>query len=120
MPVSQEVGRVEPGKVIEREIKGGETHQGAGASGGECLLLKVEPGGINVMVALFAPDGKPLVAADYHRPESPEDLAYVAEKSGSYLVGVRPVETAALGRSYLWPTPPAPISKKRRKISARL
>src|SRR5262249_53427429 len=60
-----EVRKLEAGKPIERELKGGEAHTYEIAlATGQYLDVVVEQKGIDVVVRVIAPDGKPLKEVD--------------------------------------------------------
>ncbi|HVI72519.1 MAG TPA: hypothetical protein VM656_13670, partial [Pyrinomonadaceae bacterium] len=62
--------------------------------------IVVEQRGIDVVVALFAPDGKKISEADSeHLIEGSETVSAIAEAPGAYLIEVRsPEKTARKGR----------------------
>src|SRR5262245_14886201 len=58
-PSAQETDSLEPGRPIERELSGGQSHSYKIAMvSGQYLQVVVAQRGIDVAVALFAPDGK--------------------------------------------------------------
>src|SRR5262252_971706 len=58
-PSAQESISLEPGKPVERELSGGQSHSyKVTMSSGQYLHIVVEQRGVDVAVALFAPDGK--------------------------------------------------------------
>src|SRR5437870_3083520 len=60
-----DVRSLEPGKPIERELAGGQAHSyQITLSAGQYLNVMVEQQGIDVVVALFGPDGKKLIEVD--------------------------------------------------------
>jgi CHAT domain-containing protein len=67
---------------------------------GQYLHVVVAQRGIDVSVALFAPDGKKINEADSeHLIEGSETVSAIAEAPGAYLIEVRPPEkTAKTGR----------------------
>src|SRR5262245_20513627 len=98
---AQESISLEPGKPVERELSGGQSHSyKITMISGQYLHLVVAQRGIHVTVALFAPDGKKISEADFWEAilES-GTMAVIAEAPGAYLVEVRsPEKTAKAGR----------------------
>src|SRR5262245_31787885 len=65
---AQENDSLEPGKPIERELSGGQSHSYKIAMvSGQYLQIAIEQRGIDVAVALFTPDGKKIVDLDNDR-----------------------------------------------------
>jgi CHAT domain-containing protein/tetratricopeptide (TPR) repeat protein len=75
----------------ERELKGGETHAYRVAlTSGQFFYALVEQKGIDVSVALFAPDGQEIGEADSPNDQwGTEPVLLVAGKSGDYRIEVR-------------------------------
>lgn len=89
------------GEPVERELAGGGTHNyRITLTTGQFLRVVAEQRGIDVVVALFGPDGKQLLEVDSpNGTDGPEPLAWIAESPGSYRVEVRSLEKdAAPGR----------------------
>src|SRR5262245_39157708 len=64
-PIAQESISLEPGKPIERELSGGQSHSYKLAMiSGQYAHIVVEQRGIDVVVALVALDGKKIVEVD--------------------------------------------------------
>src|SRR5262252_7254758 len=64
-PSSQESISLEPGKPVERELSGGQSHSyKITLISGQYLHIVVEQRGIDVAVALFTPDGKKIGEVD--------------------------------------------------------
>jgi hypothetical protein len=62
---AQETGSLEPGKPIERELSGGQSHSyKITMVSGQYLQVVVDQRGIDVAVALFTPDGKKISEVD--------------------------------------------------------
>src|SRR6266508_2571527 len=98
---AQESISLEPGKPVERELSGGQSHSYKIAMvSGQYLHVVVEQRGIDVVVALFAPDGKKIIEAEsQHLIEGSQTVSAIAEAPGAYLVEVRsPEKTARTGR----------------------
>ena len=88
------------GKSIERELGAGEAHSYAlSLAAGQYVLVLADQRGIDVTLSAFDPNGKKLIEADMFRVGETEELALVAETSGSYRLEVRSLDkTAAKGR----------------------
>jgi CHAT domain-containing protein/predicted negative regulator of RcsB-dependent stress response len=100
-PSVQESISLEPGKPVERELSGGQSHSYKITTiSGQYLQVVVAQHGIDVVIVLFAPDGKKISEADSeHWIEGSETVSAIAEVSGPYLIGVRTAEkTAKTGR----------------------
>jgi CHAT domain-containing protein/Tfp pilus assembly protein PilF len=92
---------IEPGKPIERELAGGGSHsyQLRLAAGQFCHVI-VDQRGIDVVVALYGPDGVKIVEVDSpNEVNGPEPVSLLAEVSGNYRLEVRsPGKNASSGR----------------------
>src|SRR6266508_1227795 len=100
-PSAQESISLEPGKPVERELSGGQSHSYKVTVGsGQYLHVVVAQRGIDVAVALVAPDGKKISEADSdHLIEGSETVSAITEMPGAYLIEVRsPEKTAKTGR----------------------
>jgi CHAT domain-containing protein/tetratricopeptide (TPR) repeat protein len=98
---AQETDSLELGKPIERELSGGQSHSyKITMISGQYLRVVVNQLGIDVAVALFAPDGKKISEVDSeHLVEGSETVSAVAEATGAYLIEARSAEkTAKAGR----------------------
>jgi CHAT domain-containing protein/tetratricopeptide (TPR) repeat protein len=98
---AQESNSLEPGKPIQRELSGGQSHSyKITMISSQYLRVVVTQRGIDVAVALFAPDGKKIGEADSeHLIEGSETMSVIAETPGIYLIEVRsPEKTARSGR----------------------
>lgn len=84
-------------KPVERQLNGGQTHRyEMGLSRGEYLGLIVEQRGIDVVLALFAPDGKLIQEVDSpNEAQGPEPLHLIAESAGTYRLEIRSLEKGA-------------------------
>src|SRR5262247_943420 len=82
---------LEPGKPVERELSGGQSHSyKITMISGQYLHIVVEQRGIDVVVVMFAPDGKKISEADVeHLIEESETVSAIAEAPGAYLIEVR-------------------------------
>jgi CHAT domain-containing protein/Tfp pilus assembly protein PilF len=100
-PSAQEGVSLEPAKPLERELSDSQSHSyKIKMISGQYLHIVVEQRGIDVAVALFAPDGKKISEADSeHSIERSETLSAIAEAPGAYLIEVRSsVKPARTGR----------------------
>jgi hypothetical protein len=97
----QESDSLEPGKPVEREIYGGQSHSyRITMISGQYLQVMVAQRGVDMAVALFAPDGKKISEANSdHTIEGSETVSMIAEAPGAYLIEARsPEKTAKTGR----------------------
>src|SRR6266498_3477245 len=97
----QESVSLEPGKPIERELSGGQSHfYKITMTSGQYLHMVVGQRGIDVAVALSTPDGKKVIEVNSDPSiEGLETVSTIAEAPGAYLIEVRPPEkTAKTGR----------------------
>src|SRR5688572_23163957 len=100
-PSAQESISLGPGKPVERELSGGQSHSyRITMISGQYLHLVVAQRGIDVAVTLFTPDGKKISEADSdHTIERSESVSAIAEAPGAYLIEVRsPEKPAKTGR----------------------
>jgi tetratricopeptide (TPR) repeat protein len=100
-PSAQESVSLEPGKPVERELSGGQSHfYKIAMTSGQYLRITVSQRGIDVLVVLFTPNDKKISEADReHLIERSETVSVIAEASGAYLIEVRsPEKTAKAGR----------------------
>jgi hypothetical protein len=94
---AQETDSLEPGKPIERELSGGQSHSyKITMISGQYLQVVVDQRGIDVAVALFAPDGKKISEVDSeHLVQGSETVSAIAEAAGVYLIEARSAEKTA-------------------------
>jgi len=100
-PSAQESISLEPGKPVELELSGGQSHfYKINLTSGQYLQIVVEQRGIDVAVALFATDGKKICEVDDERATvKAETILAMAEAAGAYGIEVRTAEkTAKTGR----------------------
>jgi hypothetical protein len=98
---AEETHSLEPGKPIERELSGGRSlFYKIDLTSGQYLQIAVSQLGIDVVVALYTPDGKKIDDADSaHATEGAETISAIAEAAGAYMVEARSTEkTAQTGR----------------------
>jgi tetratricopeptide (TPR) repeat protein len=92
---------LEPGKPVERELSGGQSHSYKITTiSGQYLQVVVAQRGIDMVVVLFAPDGRKISEADNdHLIEGKETVSAITEAPGAYLIEARsPEKTAKAGR----------------------
>jgi tetratricopeptide (TPR) repeat protein len=94
--------RLEQGKPIERELKGGDVHAySIPLTAGQFCDLIVEQRGIDVVVTLSGPDGKQVMEVDSpNGTQGTEPVSFVAKSSGSYRLEVRSLEKEAATARY--------------------
>jgi CHAT domain-containing protein/Tfp pilus assembly protein PilF len=100
-PGAQESISLEPGKPVERELSGGQSHTYKIALvSSQYLRIEVEQRGIDVAVALFTPDGNKIGEVDDERATvRAETILAIAETPGAYRIEARsPEKTAKTGR----------------------
>jgi len=91
---------LEPGKTIERDLAGGESHSHLIAlASGQFLHAVIAQGQTDLMATLFGPDGRQAGQFD-GRWNGPETVCYVAEASGSYRLEIRPLNQTATRGAY--------------------
>jgi len=94
------------GQPVAREMRGGEEHAyQVTLSAGQYTRVVVEQRGIDVVLALFGADGKPIVEVDNNLSGTRglETVSLVAEVSGAYRLNVRSLEKgASAGRYEVW------------------
>ncbi len=90
------------GKPIERNLAGNEAHSYKIAlAANQYLHVVVEQRGIDIVVALFAPDGKKIAEVDSpNGTQGDEPISIVAETAGNYRLEVRPLEKDAVSERY--------------------
>jgi CHAT domain-containing protein/Tfp pilus assembly protein PilF len=92
-----DIRKLEAGKPIEREMKGGEEHAyEIRLEAGQFLNAVVEQRGIDVVVLVIGPDGKPLLEVDSpNGTEGPEPVRLVADAAGMYRLQVKSFDKEA-------------------------
>jgi len=97
---AQEPRILEPGKAIEREMAGGETHiYQLRLGAGQFIRVVVEQKGIDVAVALIAPDRKQLIEASFSGTGQ-ESISAAPGVSGGYQIVVRTISSTAPKGAY--------------------
>ncbi len=92
---------LEPGKPVERELSGGQSHSyKITMISGQYLHVVLAQRGIDVAVALFATDGKKIGEVDSEQATVGEEtISVIAEATGAYRIDVHSAEkTAQTGR----------------------
>jgi CHAT domain-containing protein len=96
-----QVRPLDPGKAVEREISGGESHTyQISLTAGQFVRVVVDQKAIDLALMLVAPDGKQLVEVDLGVAGWLEPLSAEAAASGDYRLTVRAKGSAALAGSY--------------------
>jgi hypothetical protein len=98
---AQDNDSLEPGKPVEREISGGQSHSyNITMISGEYLHVVVAQRGVDVAVALSTADGKKIIEVNSDPLiEGSETVSVIAEASGAYLIEVHsPEKIAKTGR----------------------
>jgi len=95
-------GSLEPGKPVERELAGGQTHEyKIELLAGQYVHVVVEQRGIAVAAALLGPGGVQTAVMDGSGATlGPEDLAAAVDSAGSYRVSVRAFDKNAPAGKY--------------------
>lgn len=93
---------LEPGKPIERELAGSETHSyQIKLTEGEFIYLIVEQHSIDVVATLFGPDSKQILEVDTPNGERwPEQIWYLSAAAGTHKVVVQSSEKEAGAGKY--------------------
>jgi tetratricopeptide (TPR) repeat protein len=92
---------LEPGKPVERELSGGQSHfYKITLTSGQYLKIAVIKRGVDALVTLFTPDGKKIgEIVSEQATEGSETISAIAEAAGAYRVEARSAEkTAKTGR----------------------
>jgi CHAT domain-containing protein/Tfp pilus assembly protein PilF len=97
---SQEARILELGKTVERELAGEQSHNYLiELAANDFLHVIVEQRGVDVVVGVYAPDGKKLKEVDSpNGTEGPEPVLLIAETAGAYRLEVRSLEKGAAGK----------------------
>jgi hypothetical protein len=93
---AQESISLEPGKPIERELSGGQSHfYKIAMTSGQYLRITVIQRGIATLVALFTPDDKKISEMNGEKTTvEPETISAIAEAAGAYRIEARSAEKA--------------------------
>ncbi len=99
-PQRPQVDPIEPGKSIERDLAGGESHSYLiTLASGQFLQAVIAQRQLDLTATLFGPDGRQVGQFD-SRWYGPEPVCYVAEVSGSYRLAIQPLHRTAARGSY--------------------
>jgi CHAT domain-containing protein/Tfp pilus assembly protein PilF len=113
---------LEPGKPLERQLKGGEKHTyEIRAEAAQFLHAEVEQLGIDVALTLYAPNGKPIASMDSPNGNfGPEKISTIAEAHGLYVLEVASDDQNVAPGHYRVTLEPAraPDDKDRARITA--
>jgi tetratricopeptide (TPR) repeat protein len=97
-----EARALEAGKSVDQQLAGGQAHvYQVTLAAGQYLHVLVEQQGVDVLVKVSGPDGKPLLEVD--RPigsQGQEPVSLVATAAGAYQLEVRATEKAAPAGRY--------------------
>jgi CHAT domain-containing protein/Tfp pilus assembly protein PilF len=87
---NKQTRQLEPGKPIERELAGGQSHSyQMTLTAGQYVKLVIDQRGIDLVVKLFGPDGKQITQFDSERrPKGQETVSWVAEEADSHRLDV--------------------------------
>ena len=98
----QDVTALVPGKLVERDLAGGQAHSyRIPLAAGQYLHVVVVQRGVDVVTSLFDPGGRQVVEVDSPSgAQGPELLYAIAESSGDYRLEVRSLEKAAAAGRY--------------------
>jgi CHAT domain-containing protein/tetratricopeptide (TPR) repeat protein len=90
-------------KLIERALSGGEEHSyRVSLKAGQYVDFIAEQKGIDLVLALFDPDGKKLAEVDSpNGADGPESLSHVVEDKGKYILKISSLEKQATAGRYV-------------------
>jgi tetratricopeptide (TPR) repeat protein len=96
----QDLRTLEPGKAVEREIAGGESHAyQVKLTAGQFMRVMVDQKGIDLVVALIAPNREQLVEANI-LSSGQESLSHEVAVSGDYRIIIRTLAATAPKAEY--------------------
>lgn len=101
LPFQKDSATLKPDAIIERELKGGETHRfQISLASAQFLHAIVDQKGIDLVVTVFGPDGKQISRVDSPNGRvGPEPVVLVADAAGDYRLDVSsPNKQAPAGR----------------------
>ena len=111
---------LEPGKLIERDLAGGETHSYLiTLASGQFFHAIIAQRQMDLTATLYGPDGHQVGQFD-SRWYGPEPVYFVAEVSGSYRLAIRPLQQTAARGSYQLRAeePRAPTPQDQTRVAA--
>src|SRR5262249_21778585 len=92
---------LEPGKAVERQLAGGQSHEyQLFLEAGQYARVRVDQVGINVAIACLGPDGKERFAVDTSPIGDPEDAELIGDAPGIYRLRVTAAEPQAPNGGY--------------------
>jgi CHAT domain-containing protein/tetratricopeptide (TPR) repeat protein len=92
---------LEPGKTLERQIKGSQLHHYHITTGsGQYLNVVLDQRGIDVKIKLFDPKGEQIGEMDWQGKQGRESLWALADKAGDYRLEVHPNDKQAAEGAY--------------------
>jgi erythromycin esterase len=98
-----EIRTLERGRSIERKLAGNDLPQSyrVALGAGGFLRVEVQQLGIDVVVAVYGPDGAKVAEVDEEGPQGIERVAVPAKTPGTYRLEVRPFDTKAAAGRYV-------------------
>jgi CHAT domain-containing protein/lipopolysaccharide biosynthesis regulator YciM len=102
LAVAQGTNSLQPGRAVEREIAGGQSHTyPIKLAAGQFLRVVVEQKGVDVALALVGPDGRQLIESDLTDTlGAREPLSFESPTAGNYQIVIRANGAAMLSGSY--------------------
>ncbi|PWT88153.1 MAG: hypothetical protein C5B55_13590, partial [Blastocatellia bacterium] len=102
LSLAQQTSTLELNKPIEQELSGGASHvYRTSLSAGQFVDLVGDQKGIDIVLVLFAPDGRKVIEVDSpNGSHGPEPLTFIAETTGDYRIEVRSLEKDAKPGKY--------------------
>ena len=112
--------RLEPGATVTQQIALDEKHlYTISVAPGQFLRFMIEPAGVDLAVALAAPDGRPLVTIDSARSRAPASISIEADAGGDYTLTARAVkEVPSAGTYAVRVEVRAPTAQDRSRVEA--
>ena len=112
--------RLEPGATVTQQIALDEKHSYTiSVAPGQFLRFMIEPAGVDLAVALAAPDGRPLVTIDSARSRAPASISIEADAGGDYTLTARAVkEVPSAGTYAVRVEVRAPTAQDRSRVEA--
>jgi CHAT domain-containing protein/Tfp pilus assembly protein PilF len=98
---NDEVRPLEPGRIVERELAGGQTHvYQITFQAGQFARCIAEQDGVDVALALMGPDGKPETETDLTGAVGQESISHIALQAGLRQIAVRAAAPGAIAGAY--------------------
>jgi tetratricopeptide (TPR) repeat protein len=96
---SSSLYKLEVGKTITREMRGGESHEYQFLLGAEKYAhFEIDQRSIDLAFAMSAPDGRQILEGNLTYPGELEKASIISEGAGIYRIRVWPVDNAAAGQ----------------------